>query len=1338
MALLKRSTTSFLRFGQAFGGVALLLPLAAHADCTTVAVTTTCDTDAPNPWTTTVGTGNVVAADNRIVDVQAGGQIAVGNANAISLRDNANIHVGSGSTVSATSTGAGGLFGTGNNTIEIRNNGTLTVDAGGQVLALGTQSNAEAINFQGPGNVVNNSGTIRATNSVAIWSQNTTGLNTVINTETGVIQATGTVIGGSGNGALDFTNRGMVIGNLTLAGGNDILRLFTGSTITGNFSGGDGSDVIFLSGTGDSTLPGNFVGFEALTKNDSGKWTLSGTITGVTVATVAQGTLALTGNNANYTGQVIVNSAGILEARAQSLPPTVTDNGLVRFTQADDGTYAGAITGSGSLEKTGAGTLTLSGTMSVARGTALQAGKVIAASTLETSAVTMNDGTTLQIDGTLRQQGGAAANVVGASGAQTLIVNGTLTGSALLGDGDDVLDVSGTIGGSVDQGDGNDSAFLRSNGSIVGTLAQGSGNDRLEMLGGSIGSAVTQGDGDDVLLMGSGNLLSVDQGNGVDRAEISGGAVTGNIQQGNGTDTFTMSGGQIGSLSQGDSLDTFTMSDGRIVGAFEDGDNATMTGGRIGRVDMKLDNNVFNMSGGTIDGNLVTAFGNDTVIVSGTSYIGGNISVSGGTDRVTVTGGTVRGEVRMSAGTDTFIWDSGGVIYGPVDLGIDNDTALLRNLTVANLGAMPVLTGGTGVDSLTFENVSTNGVARFQNLETVNAHNDTELTFDGNLTLGDSASGTGSLNVDATSTLFGGGTNAAALPFVAGQLVNVTNAGRIDLTNGSDSTGDSFTIAGNYQGDSALLLLQSQLGDDSSPSDKLILSGGHASGMTGIGVFNVGGSGAATMVDGILVVEAINGATTNTFALDGTVAAGAFEYFLFKGGVSAGTSENWYLRSALVTVPGALEPPPAPAPAPDPVEPQAPPEPVAPEPLAPPPPPLSPATPLPPEGVDPPVVPPDQAEPPPPAPPPAPSPAQPPSPPPAPSELPTEPAPVPVPGLPLPTPPTPGAIAATGNVILLYRVETPTYSALPPVAHELRLASLGTFHERQGEQALLQGEGGVPAAWGRAIGQNTEQSWRGTVAPTFDGSLWGVQVGLDLFARETESGQRDRFGVFLGQTSADGDVRGFAVGWFNLSVGDLDLKDKHLGLYWTHMGPSGAYVDAVLMGDRLDGDATSRRGIGIDLEGDGASASVEVGYPLAFTSTSTWRLEPQAQLIWQHVSFDDQGDRFARISFDSDDALIGRIGLRLVSDYDTARGLLQPYLKLNLWHGFGGEDRIAFDTTVISTEQAFNAVEFGGGLVARVNEHVGLYLVADYTVDMGDDGEDRETVEGNLGVRVTW
>ena len=1366
------SRTTMLLSGTVLFSAGLMFPPgSANAACTTVGGVTTCDTTAPNPWTTRVGEGNNAAGDNRTVDVLSGSEISTGNDNAVSLRDNANITVRNGGTIRNQAVNAPGQFSTGGNTIEFRNNGTLTVEQGGQVLARGTQGNAEAVNFQGIGNTIVNSGIIDADRSVAIWSQNTSGLNTVINNETGIIEAgngtTSTVIGGSGNGALDFTNRGTVRGSIRLAGGNDILRLFTGSTVTGDFSGGAGNDQIFLSGVGEATLPGNFVGFESLIKNETGTWTLTGTITGVTVTDVQEGTLVLTGDNTNYTGQILVQPAGTLEARAQSLPPTVTNDGLVRFAQPDDGIYAGTITGDGAIEKTGAGTLTLSGTTDIAGNTELDEGTLILASSgnIQTAGVVMGDATTLQIDGALAGVAGAPASITGAAGTQTLIINSDFTGDASLGDGDDVLDVAGTVNGNLDQGDGNDSATIRAGGLVQGgQLSQGLGNDTLDVLGTVLG-VIDQGAGDDCLTVETGGQVSdvsqgagndcvvvsggaingaVDQGDGTDTFNISAGTVTGNVQQGSGIDDFQMTGGEIGSLNQGDGLDTFLMSGGRIIDAFDDGDHAIMTGGRIGRVNMKLDDNFFDMSGGTIDRNLVTGFGNDTIILSN-GTIGGNISVSGGTDSVTVTGGSVGGEVRMSAGSDTFTWDGGGIIYGAVDLGGDNDTATLANLTNANLGATPQITGGLGTDTLTFDHVMTPGVDRFQNWENIAATNDTQLTFDGNLVLGDSETGTGTLSVDATSTLYGGNFNSGISAFTAGQLADVVNAGRIDLTNGGGGTGDTFTIGGNYTGDGGMLLLDTVLGDDSSASDKLVISDGTASGSTSISIVNAGGAGASTVQDGIQVVEAVNGATTasGAFSLNGPVAAGAFEYYLFKGGISDGTSENWYLRSTLINPPTPPVTPPEPAPAPPPLEP-TPLEPdpgtrpIEPEPTPPPPPPAEqPAPPLPPEAtpdnpdpVDPapPVEPSDPTPQPPPPPPPAP-PLDPPPPPPAPEVTP--------PPLPTPTnttPPTPGATPVIAEVVQLYRIEVPTYSALPPIAHHLAMSTLGTFHERRGEQALLHGAGYLPTTWGRIFGQDAEMKWGGTVSPSFDGTLFGFQAGQDLFGWESGNDHHDRVGVFVGHARMDGDVKGQALGWNDLQVGDIDVNGTSLGAYWTHIGPTGWYLDGVVMGTWFGGNATSDRAVGVDIDGTGVTASLEGGYPI--TLTSEWTLEPQAQIIWQHLSLDDQTDRFSTVSFDSDDAVTGRLGVRLQGNFQTQVANFQPYLKANLWHNFDSEDRVIFAETPILTEIGGTALELGGGVVAKLSESTSLFATADYTFDI--DGEKTRVFEGNLGISVKW
>lgn len=91
-------------------------------------------------------------------------------------------------------------------------------------------------------------------------------------------------------------------------------------------------------------------------------------------------------------------------------------------------------------------------------------------------------------------------------------------------------------------------------------------------------------------------------------------------------------------------------------------------------------------------------------------------------------------------------------------------------------------------------------------------------------------------------------------------------------------------------------MLNTYLGDDSSPSDRLVITGS-ATGQSLLGIVNAGGPGAPTTGDGILVVDAVTGATTmaDSFRLGGRVAEGSYEYSLYRGGETNG--DSWYLRS---------------------------------------------------------------------------------------------------------------------------------------------------------------------------------------------------------------------------------------------------------------------------------------------------------------------------------------------------------------------------------------------------------------------------------------------------------
>lgn len=500
-----------------------------------------------------------------------------------------------------------------------------------------------------------------------------------------------------------------------------------------------------------------------------------------------------------------------------------------------------------------------------------------------------------------------ACTIVPTPGSDTYTCNnGTAAGFTDNG-GDNTLSISdgGVINGNTTFGAGNDTTTLLGNVGtgmqITGSLNQGNGNNIFQMNNGTITGALTQGSGADIV-------------------QISGGKI-GAVLQGDNTDIFAMSAGVIDSLDQGDAHDRFTLNAGTIIGAFLNGDDALMIGGTIGRVNMMLDKNLFDMRGGTIIGNLVTGFDDDTILISGSSFIGGNVSTSGGIDLITVTGGTIDGQILTSTGSDRFNWIGGGQIHGFVLMGADNDTALLQNLNETLLASTPLIDGGTGTDTLTFDNTQAATPGRYTNWEQVTLDNNATFKLGGTFVLGDAGTQTGTMTINGSSALLVD--TGVISPFTAGQSVTLNNGGMIDMTTSSSVATDTLTVNGNYNGTGGTLALQSVLGSDGSPSDKLVISQGTISGSTGITVANLGGAGAATLQDGIQVVQATNGASgsAGAFTLADPVSAGAFDYYLFKGGVSAGTAENYYLRSTVPVVPPQPPDPtiivPLPVPVPD-------------------------------------------------------------------------------------------------------------------------------------------------------------------------------------------------------------------------------------------------------------------------------------------------------------------------------------------------------------------------------------------------------------------------------------
>jgi outer membrane autotransporter protein len=332
-------------------------------------------------------------------------------------------------------------------------------------------------------------------------------------------------------------------------------------------------------------------------------------------------------------------------------------------------------------------------------------------------------------------------------------------------------------------------------------------------------------------------------------------------------------------------------------------------------------------------------------------------------------------------------------------------------------------------------------------------------------------------------------------------------------------------------------------------------------------------------------------------------------------------------------------------------------------------------------------------------------------------------------------------------------------SVVPSVARTLGLITLGTFNERQGDQLLVRGgcsretqnrswnAGNITGdencitkfgAWGRVFGQQTREHFAEGARPDFDGTFAGFQAGADLLRFESINGHSDHIGFYVAQARASGTVHGSVDGFEGALAGHVDLDATSYGGYWTHLGPSNWYIDAVAQGTYFEGTPTSIRGISTTAKGDAFAGSIEAGYPITLAPWLSF--EPQIQGIWQRVWLNDAVVPFATISFDRADVFTGRAGALLRGTFGScgcAGAVWQPYLKGNVWWGCNGFDTVYFNSFGIPTgRNGGTTLEGGVGVTGKLARNVSVYGDASYLESVS--GEQRITLKGNVGLRVTW
>ncbi|WP_420995270.1 autotransporter outer membrane beta-barrel domain-containing protein [Cupriavidus sp. 30B13] len=346
--------------------------------------------------------------------------------------------------------------------------------------------------------------------------------------------------------------------------------------------------------------------------------------------------------------------------------------------------------------------------------------------------------------------------------------------------------------------------------------------------------------------------------------------------------------------------------------------------------------NTVNLANSTVNGTGAASYGLGADQNGAVNATGSTVNVSGGGGGLyLITGTDVAGGVGPAIALNSSnVTTSGSATYGIVSQNFSNTLTNRVQLTGSSVNA-PEAVGiyvSGGPTSVVADNATINGGTRLltaigsagapqATVADVLARNSSVLTGDAsanatataNITLQTASRWTGAaLNVTNVSTDPTGTWLVTGNSTVSQQ---VSNAGTVAFTAPAGGAFKTLTTQ-NYAGNGGVLAVNTVLGADGSPSDKLVINGGTASGTSGIRVANAGGAGALTTSNGILVVDVANGGTTGptSFSQSGRAVAGVYEYRLFRGGVDGASPQAWYLRSELPPEPPAPPVPPPPNP----------------------------------------------------------------------------------------------------------------------------------------------------------------------------------------------------------------------------------------------------------------------------------------------------------------------------------------------------------------------------------------------------------------------------------------
>ncbi|TRE04119.1 autotransporter outer membrane beta-barrel domain-containing protein [Salmonella enterica] len=1106
------------------------------------------------------------------------------------------------------------------------------------------------------------------------------------------------------NATLEMNTGGDFINNIGGTGrveksGDDALTLSGSNTYTGGTTINDGT---LIATSVDALGSGDVTNNAVLELNTGGDFINNIGGTG-RVEKSGDETLTLSGSN-TYTGGTLISGGTLVATNVEALGTgDVTDNAVLELNTGGD--FINNIGGTGRVEKSGDDTLTLSGSNSYTGGTLISGGTLVATNVDALGSGDVTDNATLELNtgGTFDNAISGSGQVV-KSGDETLTLSGanSYTGGTLISGGTLVATSVEALG----SGDVTDNAVLELNtGGTFDNAISGSGQvvksgDKTLTLSGANsytgGTTISGGTlvASNVEALGSGdidNYASL-------QLNASGQFVTANLTTHDNATTAIGAGSALraNTLTQeANSTLAVHLTDsnsGAIVTADRANLGGTLDITGIGNVAKSWTRDAYAYTLIDTDSAINSDFAQFTVAGMDAKQVD-FLTVDGRVNADDDTRYDVTASLSWYADSDNAATDAHGTFtlseqghsftlntaLTDVDATLNPDSAtywdgkslIKRGAGTLILGAQNTYSGDTDVQEGTLWLAETATIGSAGSAQAVNIA--ANAAFGGhNATVNGHVNNLGNLYFVDTFTVNGDVVNSSA------------------MISGSDQPNNTLTIAGNYTGNDGHLYLNTQLGDDNSPTDKLIVTGDTA-GSTTLHITNVNGLGAQT-VNGIEVIE-VGGQSDGDFTLyKGHVDINAWTYTLKQDG------GDWYLRSESDDVPddgGDVTPPDdgGDVTPPDDGGDVTPPD----------------------DGGD--VTPPDDG-----------GDVSPPddggdvtppddggdvTPPDGDGDI---------------TPPDGGDVTP---VTPQYRADIGVYLGNQWMARNLQMQ---TLYDREGSQ-YRSADGSVwmrfkaGKAESQAVNGNVDidsdysQFQLGGDILTWSDGAQSVTVGLMgsyINASTDSTGNRGADGS---QFSANGSVDGYNLGLYATWFADAQ---SHRGAYIDSWYQYGAYNNSV----DNDGLSASR------YDSAAHAVSLETGYryDIALSNRNTVSLTPQAQVTWQRYSADTViDDGGTRISGQNDDSWTTRLGVRVDGKLYKESGRIQPFMEVNWLHASDNASA-TFGDTKVSQDLPNDRVEVKVGIQANVSERLSVYAQAAGQKGKNDYGD----ASFSLNMRYNW